>query len=66
MSVQTVGLMAFLVVLAVDFIGLAVDTVGLPTISNEVRRYNRWLGVLIVAWQLLGVLGLILHFWGSS
>lgn len=62
---QTIGLIAFCVVVALNVLGLAVDAAlrehGVETISDFARR-NQWLAALIILINLAGCAGLILHF----
>jgi hypothetical protein len=68
-SLQVAGLMTFILVVVVNFITLIVDLSlkawDHPTISQHVWNGCIWLGAFLVAWQVLGVIGLSLHFWAT-
>lgn len=62
----SIGLIVFLVALSIDVVAITVDAVldltGRKTISEHVRG-RPWLGVSIVAVQVIGTAGLAVHFW---
>ncbi len=63
---MTTGLWVFLVVQAINIIALVIDygldQAGLATITAIVVKYPL-IGVLIIAWQITGTIGLACHFY---
>lgn len=69
MSVRSKGLAVFWVAVGVDVLALLLDATlsmgGGETISGHVWACP-WLGAPIVAWQGVGVGGLLAHFYGRE
>lgn len=65
MTTQTLGLILFASTVALNVAGLAIDAAlaehGVQTISDFARR-NQWLAALIIIANIVGVLGLAMHF----
>lgn len=65
MTTQTLGLVLFASVVALNVAGLAIDAAlaehGIGTVSDFARR-NQWLAALIIIVNIVGVLGLAMHF----
>lgn len=63
---MSTGLLVFVVVVAVDVLGLLLDlalaTLGETTISEHARTCPL-LGAAIVVLQTVGTTGLVAHFW---
>lgn len=61
----TIGLWIFIAVVAIDLIGLIYDAYlyasGKETITAKTLKHP-WIGVAIIAFQLMGVLGIAAHF----
>lgn len=68
MTWQTIGLIVFVVVVAVDAVVLLVDLYlklsGRRTITNRLRGHPVWSEVPVL-WQIVGALGLYYHLVGS-
>ncbi len=66
---MNVGLAVFVLVVAVNVLGLLLDRVlsveGATTVTDLVRRGDWVIGALIIAWQVVGIAGLAYHFWGE-
>lgn len=62
----TVGLVVFVVVVVLNVVGLLVDFIlillGMTTITEVVCCRAWWLGAVIIAVQVVGVVGLAYHF----
>ena len=65
MSTQSVGLLIFLIVQALNLAGVSLDFAlvehGLPTVTEFGRR-NPWLAAIIIIINIVGLVGLAMHF----
>jgi hypothetical protein len=67
---MSIGLVVFIVVVISDVAGLLIDLViwwkygYQSTITAMVRDGDITLGLLIIALQVIGIVGLTQHFWG--
>lgn len=65
MSYQAYGLIIFAVCVAVNAMGLAIDAAlkenGFESITDFTRR-NQWLAALIILFNIVGLVGLAMHF----
>ena len=65
MTSQTLGLILFASTVALNVAGLAIDAAlrehGIETITDFARR-NQWLAALIIIGNIVGLLGLAMHF----
>lgn len=63
---MTNGLLVFIAVnivnVAVLLMDLAFVIYGVETITDRVRGGDYWLGGIIIAWEIFGVLGITEHF----
>ena len=65
MTLQSIGIVVFIVVQVLNVLGLSVDLAlwetGLPTISYLARRHL-WIAASIIMLNGIGVFGLAMHF----
>lgn len=65
MTPQTLGLILFASSVALNVMGLAIDATlhetGVQTVTDFARR-NQWLAALIILTNIVGLLGLAMHF----
>ena len=66
---MTFGLCLFIAVIALDVIGLSLDGIlwlacgEVCTVTHLVRTSQPWIGFVILALQLAGMVGLACHFY---
>lgn len=65
MTTQGLGLLLFSVSVALNVAGIAIDLAlkeqDMGTVTDFARR-NQWLAALIILSNMIGLIGLILHF----
>ena len=69
MTLQNLGIGIFIAVAVTNFFGLIFDfdllKMGYQTVSERVWAGAWWIGVVILLWQLVGGIGLAIHFFAS-